>query len=117
MEENVNPIDKLDLDPNMEFDIFIDDKIVNIPMSGFFIKRLQILGDWLVTSKNPEEVIAAYDKIAEGKELTETFEINLQTFITLMNHIDQCAKEQGATKKMKVSEVRDSLQDATKVVS
>jgi len=96
MEENVNPIDKLDLDPNMEFDIFIDDKIVNIPMSGFFIKRLQI---------------------AENKELTNTFEINLQTFITLMNHIDQCAKDQGATKKMKVSEVRDSLQDTTKVVS
>lgn len=117
MEENTHPIDKLDLDPNMEFDIFIDDKIINIPMSGFFIKRLQLLGDWLVTSKNPEEVIAAYDKIAEGKELTDTFEVNLQTFITLMNHIDQCAKDQEGTKKMKVSEVRESIQNTSKVSS
>jgi len=117
MEENTHPIDKFDLDPNTEFEVFIDDKIVNVPMSGFFIKRLQLIGDWLVTSKSPEEVIAAYQKIAEDKELTETFEVNLQTFMTLMNHIDQCAKEQDATKKMKVSEIRESGQNTTEVSS
>ena len=117
MEENTHPIDKFDLDPNTEFEVFIDDKIINVPMSGFFIKRLQLIGDWLVTSKNPEEVVAAYQKIIEDKELTDSFELNLQTFMTLMNHIDQCAKEQEATKKMKVSDIRESLQDTSKVSS
>lgn len=117
MEENTHPIDKFDLDPNTEFEVFIDDKIVTIPMSGFFIKRLLLLGDWIVSSKSPEEVLAAYQKIAEDKELTDTFEVNLETFMTLMNQIDKCAKEQGATKKMKVSEIRESGQNTTEVSS
>jgi hypothetical protein len=115
MEQSTNPIDNLD--PNTEFDVFIDDKIINVPMSGFFVKRLQLLGDYVVSTKSPEEIIAIYDKMAEGKELTDTFEINLETFITLMNQIDTSGKEQGATKKMKVSEIKDSIQDTSKLSS
>ena len=115
MEQQTNPLDNLD--PNTEFDVFIDDKIINVPMSGFFVKRLQVLGDYIVSTKQPEEIIAIYDKFVEGKELTDTFEINLETFITLMNQIYASAKEQGATKKMKVSEIKDSIQDTSKLSS
>lgn len=117
MEQMPNPLDNLDIDPGMEFDVFIDDKIINVPMSGFFVKRLQVLGDWIVNTKTPEEVLLVYNKIIEKNELTDTFEINLETFLMLMDHIDKCAKEQGATKKMKVSEIKESIQDTPKVSS
>lgn len=117
MADFVNPLDSIDIDPNMEFDVYVDDKIINIELSGFFVKRLQVLGDWLVNTKSPEEVLITYNKFLEREELTETFDINLETFMILMNEIDKCAKEQGATRKMKFSEIKDSVKDTPKVSS
>lgn len=117
MTEFANPLENIDIDPDTEFDVYIDDKMVNLTVSGFFIKRLQVLGDWIVNTKSPEEVLSAYNKMLEKQDLTDTFEINLETFMILMNELDKCAKEQGATKKMKFSEIKDSVKDTPKVSS
>jgi hypothetical protein len=106
-----NPLDGMDIDPNMEFDVYVDDKMINITLSGFFVKRLQVLGDWIVNTKTPEDVLLVYNKLLEKEQLTDTFEINLETFIILMNEIDKCAKEQDATKKMKFSEIKESVKN------
>lgn len=121
MEENQTsgPLGHVNIDPHAELDVFIDEKIFTINMSGFFAKRLQAVGDWLMKSQPSEKVLVAYNQIIEkpDESPTDLFAYNIQTFLMLMQAIDKAALEQGATKKMTYAEIQDSIKDATEFSS
>jgi hypothetical protein len=113
------PLSHVNIDPHAELDVFIDDKVFTINMSGFFAKRLQAVGDWLLKSQPSEKVLVAYNQIIEkpDESPTDLFAYNIQTFLMLMQAVDKAALEQGATKKMTYAEIQESVKDATELDS
>jgi hypothetical protein len=110
-------MDQLNMDPNTELDVYIDDATFDLKVSGFFAKRLQAMGEWLLRMQKHEEVLKCYESLS--KDPSQTPEdmncFNIQTFLMLMQAVDKAAVEQGATKKMKAYEMRESIENATKI--
>lgn len=109
----------LNIDPNQELDVFIDDKTFTITMSGFFAKRLQSVGDWLMRSEDSEKILQAYNSILEkpNEQPADLLSFNIQTFLMLMKEIEKCAIEQGATKKSKFGDMQQSIENAAEVIT
>lgn len=110
-------MDQLNMDPNTELDVYIDDATFDLKVSGFFAKRLQAMGEWLLRMQKHEEVLKCYESLS--KDPSQTPEdmncFNIQTFLMLMQAVDKAAVDQGATKKMKAYEMRESIENATKI--
>lgn len=109
----------LDIDPNKEVDVFIDDKTFTVTMSGFFAKRLQGVGDWLMRSEDPEKILQAYNSILEkpNEQPADLLSFNIQTFLMLMKEIEKCAIEQEATKKTKFGDIQQSIENTAEVIT
>jgi hypothetical protein len=112
-------MDQLNMDPNTELDVYVDEATFNIKLSGFFAKRLQALGEWILKQQKHEDVIKCYEHLAQDGEQVpeEMYCFNIQTYLMLMQAIDKAAVEQGGTKKMKVYEIRESIENASKISS
>lgn len=112
-------MDQLNMDPNTELDVYIDEATFDLKVSGFFAKRLQAMGEWMLRTQKHEEVLKCYESLS--KDPSQTPEdmncFNIQTFLMLMQAVDKAAIDQGATKKMKASEMRESIENATKISS
>lgn len=119
MEDSVKSIiNNANIDPDTEVDVYIDDKVFIIEMSGFYVKRLQAMGDWFLSLESTEKILKAYNTISENPNgpINDLLTFNIQTYLMLMQTVDKAAKEQGATKKMKYKDLTASVQNATELV-
>lgn len=111
-------INNANIDPDTEVDVYIDDKVFIVEMSGFFIKRLQAMGDWFLSLESTEKILKSYNTLMENPAgpINDLLTFNVQTYLMLMKALDNAAKEQGATKKMKYKDAVASVQSATELV-
>lgn len=111
-------INNANIDPDTEVDVYIDDKVFIVEMSGFFIKRLQAMGDWFLSLESTEKILKSYNTLMENPAgpINDLLTFNVQTYLMLMKALDNAAKEQGATKKMKYKDAVASVQNATELV-
>lgn len=119
MEENVKSIlDNMSIDLDQELEVFVDDKLFKVSMSGFFAKRLQALADWILSKEDPEKMIKIYEKMADNPEQvpTDLEAFNYETLIMLMQAIQTSGQEQGATEKTTMRKMQDANQHSAELI-
>lgn len=103
-----NPTEKLldsITDPESEIEVYDDDKIFNISLSGSFAKRLTALGAWMTERKKPEEILKIYEKLAnDSDDKYDHFTFHFETILILLREIETQAKVNGAVKKVKIKD-------------
>ena len=94
-------------DPEQELEVFDDEKVFNVPMSGAFAKRLQALSVWMTDKKNPEEIIKVYETIASEDENLkyDQFTLHLETMLILLKEMETQARSANCIKKVKVKDI------------
>jgi hypothetical protein len=108
MEENtIEDLNKILSDPETEVDVLLDDSIINLTISGAFAKRIQILLDYFVNSKSPEEILKVYSTIMEenNQHTYDLFTFHVETVLVLMKEIHKSATEVNAFKKVKMKDL------------
>lgn len=110
MAEDKTPGEKLTNmlnDPEQELEVFDDDKVFNVPISGSFAKRLQALTVWLTEKKNPEEILKIYEVIAseDSNKKYDHFTLHLETMLILLKEMENQAREAGCIKKIKMKDI------------
>lgn len=96
-------------DPETEVEIYQDDKLIDIKISGFFAKRLNLLTNTMINQKPVEDILVSYEKMAQDDTKFDQFTFNLETMLTLMRAIEDSARENGALKKVKLNEIQSGL--------
>lgn len=109
MAENKTPGQQLNdmlNDPEQELEVFDDDKVFNIPISGFFAKRLQALSVWITDKKNPEEILKVYELITsdDPNKKYDAFTLHVETMLILLEEMETQAREANCLKKIKVKD-------------
>jgi hypothetical protein len=103
-----NPTEKfLDAitDPEAEIEVYDDEKIFNISVSGAFAKRVTALGAWMTERKKPEEILKIYEKLASDvDDKYDHFTFHFETVLILLRELETQAKANGATKKIKIKD-------------
>ena len=96
-------------DPEQELEVFDDEKVFNIPMSGAFAKRLQALTVWMTDKKNPEEILKVYEAIAAEDDdpnvKYDQFTLHLETMLILLREMETQARASDCIKKVKVKDI------------
>lgn len=92
-------------DPEAEIEVYDDEKIFNISLSGSFAKRLTALGAWMTERKKPEEILKIYEKLAsDGDDKYDHFTFHFETMLILLRELETQAKANGATKIIKIKD-------------
>lgn len=103
------------LDPNSKIKLIPNDTIVNIPISGAFIKKLQETLFYLLGQKEPTEV-AKVIKELETREPNNFWEHEVTIYLALVYQAELVAKEGGHIIEKSVSEFlpkEDSSEEAS----
>jgi hypothetical protein len=93
--------------PEQELEVYDDDKVFSVPMSGAFAKRLQALTVWMTDKKNPEEILKVYETIASEDENLkyDQFTLHLETMLILLKEMETQARSANCIKKVKAKDV------------
>lgn len=118
-EKRPGMMDHIQIDPDQELDVFVDEKLFTVSMSGFFAKRLQTFGDWIMNTQKPEKMLEIYNSLIERPDdvPTDILTYNVQTYLMLMQAVRSSAIEAGATTKMKYKDIQASVQNTTELGS
>jgi hypothetical protein len=92
-------------DPEQEIEVYDDEKIFNIALSGAFAKRLNAVGAWMTERKDPTEILKIYEKLAsDSDDKYDHFTFHFETMLILLREVEQQARNNGAIKKVKVKD-------------
>ena len=113
------PLDHIQIDPDQDLDVFVDDQLFTVSMSGFFAKRLQTFGDWVMKTEKPEKILEVSNSLIErpNEVPADILGYNMQTYLMLMQAVRTSAIESGATTKMKYKVIQASVQNTPELGS
>lgn len=106
-EENISEklVDMIN-DPEQEIEVYDDNKIFTISLSGAFAKRLNAVGAWMTERKDPTEILKIYEKLAsDNEDKYDHFTFHFETMLILLREVEQQARNNGAIIKAKVKDI------------
>lgn len=80
------------------------DTVINIPISGYFYKRLQQLSNSMIKDKSSEDLKSAYTQIKE-QNFIDDFSYNLETIFILCGTFEKMANDEGKIRETDIENV------------